>query len=359
MEAPVGCQCPVCDAVVAKRDYYEVLGVPRNADPDELKRAYRQAALKHHPDRNPGNHRAEESFKEATEAYQVLSDPEKRMLYDQYGHEGVAGAGGFSGTGFGDIFEGIFEDFFGGTGGGRRAGPERGSDLRVGIEIAFEEAAFGVEKTVTVPREETCQSCKGDGAKPGTSRTRCPSCHGRGHVMAASGFFSISRTCPKCRGQGSFIQHPCDACRGAGRVPVKREVKVKVPAGVENGMRLRVAGEGEAGLRGGHRGDLFVDLSVRRHEFFTREGNDVLYESRVSFVQATLGAEIEVPTLTGRTRLKIPAGTQGGRVFRLNGRGIAALNGRGIGDQQVRLIVETPTHLSDRQKELLKKFEER
>ena len=345
-----------------KRDYYEILGVPKSVHADELKKAYRQAAMKHHPDRNPGDKKAEEKFKEATEAYQVLADPQKRKLYDQFGHAGVesqgaAGFGGFSSSGFGEIFEDIFEDFFSGAGGARaRRRPQRGSDLQYDLEISFTEAAFGCEKVIEIRREESCSTCKGDGAKPGSERTTCPACRGSGQILASSGFFSIARTCHRCHGQGSFVEHPCAACRGTGRVSIDRKVHVKIPAGSDNDMRLRVSGEGEAGALGGPRGDLYVDLSVATHEIFTRQGDNILCEVPVGFVQAVLGAEVEVPTLAGTTALKIPAGTQSGRIFKLKGKGIQSLRGGGIGDEEVRIVVETPTHLSEKQKELLNQF---
>ncbi|MGH7197906.1 MAG: molecular chaperone DnaJ [Candidatus Omnitrophota bacterium] len=342
-----------------KRDYYEILSVPHAASAEDIKKAYRKCALAHHPDRNPGDKKAEENFKEATEAYQVLSDPEKRRIYDQFGHEGLAGAGGpgdFSAAGFTDIFEDIFEDFFGGGTSRRRQRAQRGADLKHDLEITFEQAAFGAEKEIEVRREESCTSCKGDGAKPGTSRATCPACHGSGQILASSGFFSISRPCHRCHGQGSFVEHACGGCRGTGRVLVSRKVKIKIPAGVDTGLRLRMPGEGEAGLRGGPRGDLYIDVTVKPHEFFTRQGDNLLCEVPVSFVQAALGSEIEVPTLTGTSVLRVPAGTQSGRVFKLKGKGIASLNGYGIGDEEVRIVVETPAHLSDKQKDLLKQF---
>ena len=346
-----------------KRDYYEILGVSRSAAAEQIKAAYRKLALAHHPDRNAGDKKSEEKFKEATEAYQVLADPKKRQVYDQYGHEGL-GAGGFSGfssAGFSGIFEDIFEDFFSAAGGSPFSGRsrqrgQRGSDLQYDLEISFKEAAFGVEKSIQIRREEACAACKGDGAKPGTSPSTCPVCHGSGQVMASSGFFSISRTCHRCHGQGSFLEHPCTACKGSGRAAVERKIQVKIPAGVEAGTRLRMTGEGEGGSRGGARGDLYIDIYVQPDEFFSREKNNVLCEVPVSFTQAALGAEIEVPTLTGTTQLKIPAGTQNGRVFRLKGKGIASIQGHGIGDEEVKILVETPTNLSEKQKELLKQF---
>ena len=344
-----------------KHDYYDILGVSRGASEDDIKKAYRKCALQHHPDRNPDNKKAEEKFKEATEAYQVLADRKKRALYDQYGHEGLEaggfGGGGFSGaSGFGDIVEDIFEDFFGGTQSRRRHRPQRGSDLATGVELAFEESAFGCEKTLEIKREESCSNCRGDGAEPGTSRQTCTTCHGSGQVMASSGFFSIARTCPRCHGHGSFVEHPCKSCHGSGRVAAHRKIQVKIPAGIEHGSRLRITGEGEGGSRGGPRGDLYVEISVKPHPVFTREGDDVLCEVPVSFVQAALGAEIQVPTLGGQTSLKIPASTQTGKVFKLKGKGIASVHGRGIGDEAVKIIVETPMHLSEKQKELLREF---
>lgn len=317
--------------------------------------------MQHHPDRNPGDKKAEEKFKEATEAYQVLADEQKRQLYDRYGHEGLAsqggfGAGGFSAAGFSDIFEDIFEDFFGGSSSRRGNRSHRGNDLQYELELAFEEAAFGVEKSIEVNREESCADCKGDGAKPGTKRATCPTCHGTGQILASSGFFSIARTCNRCRGEGSQIEHPCTSCKGRGRVPSKRTVKLKVPAGVDHQSRLRVSGEGEAGLRGGPRGDLYVDIHVHPHEIFVRQGKNILCEVPISITQAALGDEIEVPTLLGKANLKIPAGTQTGKVFKLKGKGIVSLQSGELGDEEVRVVVETPTHLSEEQKELLRKF---
>ncbi len=339
-----------------KRDYYEILGIGKQASPEELKSAYRKAAIQHHPDKNQGDKKAEERFKEATEAYQVLSDPQKREAYNRYGHEGVRGAGGpgFGAAGFEDIFGDIFEDFFGGS--RRRRGPQRGGDLQVEVEISFEQAAFGVEKEVGLRREESCSACKGSGAKDGTAQTTCATCRGTGQIVASSGFFSVARPCPRCHGRGTFIEEPCDPCGGDGRVTADRKVKLKIPAGVDNGIRLRMTGEGEAGTQGGPRGDLYVDLFVRAHEIFTRRGTTLVCEAPISFVQAALGAEIDVPTLEGTTALKIPVGTQPGKIFKLKGKGLASLDGRGLGDMEVHVVVETPTHLSDKQKDLLKQF---
>jgi len=346
--------------MATKRDYYEVLGVSRSAEAEEIKKAYRKCALEHHPDRNPGNKKAEEKFKEATEAYQVLSNSQQRQVYDQYGHEGLASNGGFSGfsqgAGFGDIFEGIFEDFFGGRNASGRQRPARGSDLQYRLDISFEEAAFGVEKNIEIPREESCTACQGDGARPGTARHTCPSCHGSGEILASSGFFSVSRTCDRCQGQGSFVEHPCQDCRGTGRITVQRKIQSRVPPGVDNGLRLRIPGEGEAGSRGGPRGDLYIDIHVKPHEIFKRKGCDIRCEVPISFVQAALGCELEAPTLAGSTPLKIPPGTQTGKIFRLKGKGIASIDRQGIGDEEIQILVETPMHLSDKQKEILKQF---
>ncbi|MEI8345310.1 MAG: molecular chaperone DnaJ [Candidatus Omnitrophota bacterium] len=316
--------------------------------------------MAHHPDRNPGDKKSEERFKEATEAYQVIADPQKRQVYDQYGHQGLA-SGGFSqgdfGSGFGDIFEDIFEDFFGGGGRSRGRRPAPGRDLQFDLEIGFEEAAFGAQKDFEIKREEVCSSCHGDGAKPGTSRKTCSVCHGQGQVLASSGFFSIARPCTKCHGQGSMVDQPCSACRGAGRVTVERKIQIRVPAGADTGLRLRLSGEGEAGDRGGPRGDLYIDLYVKAHDFFTREGTDLVCEVPIRFALAALGGEIEVPALSGMTTLKIPAGTQSGKVFRIRGKGLASLKNHDLGDLTVRVAVETPTHLSDKQKELLRQFD--
>ena len=346
--------------MASKRDYYEVLSVTRNASAEDVKKAYRQSAMKHHPDRNPGNQKAEEMFKEATEAYQVLSDPRKKQVYDQYGHAGLdsSGASGFSSAGFGDIFEDIFEDFFGGATGRRQSRAQKGGDLGVAVEISFEESAFGVEKTLNVRREESCSTCKGEGSKPGTEKKNCSTCHGSGQVLASSGFFSISRPCPKCHGQGSVIEHPCSSCRGSGRVLADRKIQAKVPGGVSTGLRLRMPGEGEAGHRGGPRGDLYVEIHVKPHEIFTREDDDIICEVPISMAQAALGCEIEVPTLAGPAGLKIPAGTQNGRSFKLKGKGFPSLRGHGLGDEEIRVIVETPTQLTEKQAALLRQFAE-
>ena len=341
-----------------EKDLYSLLGVGRNASGDELKQNYRRLALKYHPDRNRGDKRAEEKFKEMTNAYQILSDPEKRALYDQGGLEGVNASAGF-GAGFGgfsDVFSDIFEDFFGGGTRTRRHRPVRGSDLVVETEINFMEAVKGTEKEVEVRREETCRLCRGDGAEPGTKRKTCHRCHGTGQISMSSGFFSINRTCDACRGAGNVIERPCATCRGTGREEVARRITVRIPPGVDQGTRLRMPGEGEAGHRGGSRGDLYVDIFVEPHEIFKRHGQDVLCEVPISFPEAALGTELDIPTLNGRAALKIPPGTQTGKIFRMKGKGIPALRGEGMGDQHVRVVVETPTGLNASQKELLMKF---
>jgi len=265
--------------------------------------------------------------------------------------------GGFSSAGFEDVFEGIFEDFFGGGGSRRgRSRAQRGSDLQYDLQISFEEAVFGLDNSIEIRREETCSTCAGEGAKPGTSRKDCPVCHGSGKILTSSGFFSVSRPCHRCEGEGIFIDHPCMSCHGSGRLLLERKIQVKIPPGVDSGVRLRITGEGEAGVRGGPRGDLYIDIHVKPHEFFKRDGQTILCEVPVSFVQAALGAEIEVPTLAGKYALKIPAGTQSGKIFRLKGKGIASLRGDAVGDEEVRILVEIPSHLSEKQKELLREF---
>jgi molecular chaperone DnaJ len=349
----------------SKRDYYEILGVSRNATEEELKKAYRRLAIQFHPDRNPNDKEAEERFKELNEAYQVLSDPERRAQYDRYGHaafEGARGAGGFGGfdftQGFEEVFADIFGDFFGGGRSGRsRSRNRRGDDLRFDLEIDFEEAARGTEKTVSFQRLVACDTCGGSGARNGAAGIRvCPNCRGSGQVRTQQGFFSIATTCGQCRGEGSIIADPCPKCQGQGRVRRVQSISVKIPPGVDNGSRLKLRGEGEAGFNGGSAGDLYVVIHVREHKLFARQGNDVVIEVPISFPQAALGSEIEVPTLDGKIKLKIPAGTQSGKVMRLKGRGFPDLHGYGRGDQLVRVVVETPRRLTSRQRELLEEF---
>ncbi len=345
---------------MTKRDYYEILGVPHNADETEIKKAYRQLALQYHPDRNPGNKEAEERFKEASEAYEVLRDPEKRDLYDRYGHEGLSRTG-FSGfTGFEDIFTSfgdIFEDFFGfGTGRRRATGPGRGADFRYDLTISFMDAALGKEMEIAVERLESCGTCKGLGMKQGTKKESCPTCRGSGQVTHSQGFFTLRTTCSRCRGQGFFIPHPCTDCRGTGKVKKPKKISIKIPAGVDTGSRLKVAGEGGEGERGGRPGDLYVVLHVEPHSFFERHGDDILCQIPISFTQAALGVEIEVPSLNGSKKLSIPAGSQSGQVFTLRGQGFPHLESFGKGDQHVQILVKVPTKLSKRQKELLQEF---
>ena len=342
-------------AAVQKRDYYEVLGVSRECSAQELKSAYRKVALQYHPDRNPGNREAEEKFKEASEAYEVLSDPDKRARYDQFGHSQSPFEGfGFSGS-VNDIFGDIFGEIFGGA--RRNRGRARGADLRYNLEISFEEAAFGSEVKVRIPRPKRCEVCNGSGSKSGSIRT-CPTCGGAGELRFTQGFFSVSRPCNHCGGTGQIISDPCSKCRGAGKYENEAELKVSIPAGVDTGTRVRLAGEGEPGERGAATGDLYVVVHVRPHPIFVREGTEVLCEVPLSITQAALGAQIDVPTLDGRVKMKVPAGTQTGKVFRLRGRGIPHLRGAGRGDQHVRVVIETPTDLTRQQKEMLEKFAE-
>ena len=349
-----------------KRDYYEVLGVPKTASADEIKKAYRRLALKYHPDRNKGSKEAEERFKEAAEAYAILSDAQKRTQYDQFGHSlggsGFQGFEGFEGAfqGFGDVFGDLFEDFFGG-GGARRGSARsqrgiRGADLEYAVQISLEEAARGKEATVEFPRAERCETCGGTGAEPGTERTICSECGGQGEVRFSQGFFSMRRTCSRCHGEGKQITKPCRACRGGGRVKKTRKLNVKIPPGVEDGSQLKISGEGEAGERGGPNGNLYVYVNVKQHPIFERAGNDILIEAKIGFHQAALGTQIEVPTLDGKVRLKIPAGTQPGKVFRLKGKGISDLRGYGVGDELVRIHVEIPERLSNEERRLLEEY---
>lgn len=343
-----------------KRDYYEILGVPRNASEQEVKSAYRKLALKHHPDRNPGDARAEELFKEAAEAYGVLGDPEKRQRFDAYGHAGLGGAGGgFDPTIFAD-FSDILGDFFGfGDVFGRRRGPRRGADLRYNLEISFEEAAFGAETQIRIPRAEPCEKCEGSGAAPGTKPTTCTTCRGAGQVTFQQGFFSVARTCSHCRGTGRIVSEECKTCHGEGQVQNERTLQIKVPPGVDNGSQLRISGEGEAGPVGGPPGDLYVVLRVKDHSLFKRDGAHLFCEIPVSVPQAALGASVEIPTLEGeKTKLSVPEGTQSGSVLRLRGQGVPHLGGRGRGDLHVLVRVVVPTRLSSEQRKLMEKLAE-
>jgi molecular chaperone DnaJ len=350
---------------MAKRDCYEVLGVERGAEPDDIKKAYRRLALKYHPDKNPGDKAAEEQFKELGEAYEILSDPQKRAIYDQHGHAAFdRRAGAYGGGAFHDPFEifrqvfgggGIFEDLFGG---GRpdATQPQRGNDLRYDMQITFEEAARGCEKEISVSKPQACDVCQGSGAEAGSQIRTCQSCGGRGQVVNARGIFSIAQTCPRCQGAGRVLDKPCRACRGEGRHDRSSKIKLRIPPGVDTGSRLRSAGNGEAGFRGGPPGDLYVVLHVQPHSIFQRDGDDLLCEVPVSFVQAALGAEIAVPTLDGAATIKIPAGTQPGTMFRVKSKGIKNVQGYGTGDLHVRVNVEVPSHLSAAQKAKLHEF---
>ncbi|NML25491.1 molecular chaperone DnaJ [Zoogloea dura] len=350
---------------MAKRDLYEILGVNRDASEDELKKAYRKLAMKYHPDRNPDNKEAEEKFKEAKEAYEILTDANKRAAYDRYGHAGVdqsmggGGGGGQGFDGFADAFGDIFGDIFGGGGGGRgRSNVYRGADLRYNLEISLEEAARGAEKTIRIPALEECDSCHGSGAKPGTQPKTCPTCGGAGQVRIQQGFFSIQQTCPKCHGSGRVIPEPCTSCGGAGRVKRQKTLEVKIPAGIDDGMRLRHSGHGEPGVNGGPSGDLYVEIHIKQHPVFQRDGDDLHCEMPISFSTAALGGEIEIPTLDGAANIRIPAETQSAKVFRLRGKGIRNVRSHAPGDLMVHVVVETPVKLTDRQKELLREFEE-
>ncbi|HJV27613.1 MAG TPA: molecular chaperone DnaJ [Aromatoleum sp.] len=348
---------------MAKRDYYDVLGVNRDASDDEIKKAYRKLAMKHHPDRNPDSKDAEEKFKEAKEAYEILSDGQKRGAYDRYGHAGVdpsagAGPGAQGFEGFADAFSDIFGDIFGGGGARGRSNVYRGADLRYNLEISLEEAARGADKTIRIPTVEECDTCHGSGAKPGTQPKPCPTCGGAGQVRIQQGFFSIQQTCPKCHGTGRIIPDPCRDCGGAGRVKRQKTLEVKIPAGIDEGMRLRHAGHGEPGVNGGPAGDLYVEIHIRAHPVFQRDRDDLHCEMPISFTTAALGGEIEIPTLDGMARLRIPAETQSGKVFRLRGKGIRNVRSQAHGDLLCHVVVETPVNLTDRQKELLREFEE-
>ena len=340
------------------RDYYEVLGVPRGAGEAEVKKAYRQLAMQFHPDRNPGDKTAEERFKAVNEAYTVLSDPDKRAHYDRFGTAAGAGSG-FGESGFGTIFEDIFENLFtGGAGrGSRRSRTVRGEDLQYELKITLEEAASGIETKIQIPRLEACERCTGSGVEPGSKRVTCEMCQGRGEVRLSQGFLTVARTCPKCRGEGERIETPCKVCRGEGRQRAERLLQVKIPAGIEDGMQMRLSGEGSGGLWGGPPGDLYVLVRLREHELFTREGADLYCDLPVSFAQLALGADVEVPVLGGTTKLKIGAGSQPHQVVRVRGKGMPHLRGRSHGDACYRLILEVPQKLSAKQREALESFE--
>ncbi len=343
---------------MSKRDYYEILIVERTASDDELKKAYRKLAIQYHPDRNPGDQTAEVRFKEINEAYQVLSDAQKRAAYDQFGHAGLGGGGfgggggGFSGN-FSDIFDNIFSDIFGNQG---AAASASGVDLRYNLEVSFEEAAFGVEKNITFERENACGTCKGTGAKAGTTPHKCSTCRGSGQMHFNQGFFTLSRTCSACQGRGVVITDHCPKCKGRGRTKSPASVEVKIPAGIDSDQRMRLRGEGEAAEPGGRPGDLYVHVRVKEHPLFRREGEHLILDLPINFVQAAIGAKIEIPTLGGSTEISIPAGTQSGEILKLRGKGIKRLNGNGSGDLVIRVLVETPSKLSSRQRELLKEF---
>jgi molecular chaperone DnaJ len=349
---------------VSKRDYYDILGVSRTCSESELKTAYRKLAMKHHPDKNPGDKASEERFKEAAEAYAILADPDKRSLYDRFGHAGVksaAGSGGFDPSVFsdfgdlGDILGGMFGfgDIFGSR---RRGGPQRGADLRYDLEISFEESARGTETTIQIPREENCETCSGSGAAKGSSPTVCAQCRGQGQVRFQQGFFTVARTCPQCRGTGRIITKPCQACRGAGRVSNEKKITVKIPAGIADGQQMRLQGEGEAGIAGGPSGHLFVALHVHEHEFFRRDGVNLFCEVAVNFTTVALGGEIQVPTLDGAENVKVPEGTQTGTTLRLRGKGMPDVNGRGRGDLFATVQVRTPKKVTKEQRQLLEQL---
>ncbi|MDD2722256.1 MAG: molecular chaperone DnaJ [Gallionella sp.] len=347
---------------MSKKDYYEVLGVNRDASDEELKKAYRKLAMKYHPDRNPDNPNAEEHFKEAKEAYETLSDSQKRAAYDQYGHAafeagGMGGGNPFGGAGAqGFDFSDIFGDIFGGGRGGRNSA-QRGSDLRYNLEITLEQAARGTETEIRIPTMAECETCHGSGAKPGTSPTTCTTCAGHGQVRMQQGFFSVQQACPRCHGSGKSISSPCKPCNGAGRIKKHKTLSVKIPAGVDNDDRIRLSGEGEHGINGGPTGDLYVVIHLKQHAVFQRDHNDLHCEMPISFTTAALGGEIEIPTLDGKAHIKIPAESQSGKVFRLRGKGIKGVRSSSHGDLHCHVIVETPVNLTERQKELLREFE--
>jgi len=349
---------------MAKRDYYDILGVAKNATDDDIKKAYRKLAMKYHPDRNPDSKETEEKFKEAKEAYEILSEAEKRAAYDRYGHAGVdpsaAGMGGGMGGGFADAFGDIFGEIFGAAAAGRRGGgPQvyRGADLKYALEISLEQAAHGFDTEIRVPSWETCETCKGSGAKPGTSPRTCRTCGGNGTVRMQQGFFSVQQTCPTCHGTGKEITDPCSSCDGVGRTRRNKTLQVKIPAGIDDGMRIRSAGNGEPGINGGPPGDLYVEVHIRTHKIFQRDGDDLHCELTIPFTLAALGGDLHVPTLSGKAEITIPEGTQSGKVFRLRGKGVKGLRASYPGDLYCHVVVETPVRLNDEQKSILRQFE--
>jgi len=349
---------------MAKRDYYEILGVGRDASEDEIKKAYRKLAMKHHPDRNLDDANAESRFKEAKEAYEILGDEQKRQAYDHFGHAGVdpqaAGAGGFGGAGMGgfsEAFGGIFDEIFGGSRGGGRSNVFRGADLRYNLEITLEQAAHGAETQIRIPTMVPCKPCNGSGAKPGTQPKTCPSCNGSGQMRIQQGFFSMQQTCPRCHGSGQYIADPCRQCDGSGRAKEHKTLSIKIPAGVDEGDRVRLSGEGESGVNGGPPGDLYVQMHLKPHAFFQRDHDNLHCEMPISFATAALGGEIEVPTLRGVAHIKIPAETQSGRIFRLRGKGVKGVRSNSPGDLMCHVLIETPVNLTGKQKDLLREFD--
>ena len=346
---------------MSKRDYYDVLGVDKNASEQEIKKAFRSIAMKYHPDRNPEGADAEDKFKEAQEAYEILGDQEKKANYDRFGHAGVggAGAGGFGGGGgFSDVFGDVFGDIFGGGGGRGRSGPARGSDMRYDLQLDLEDAVKGKTVQIDVQTTVHCETCEGSGARKGTTPVTCTTCNGAGQVSMSQGFFSVQQACTKCRGRGQMITDPCGSCRGQGVKEERKTLSVKIPAGVDTGDRIRLAGKGEAGPNGGPAGDLYVQMVVRDHPIFVRDDSNLHCEVPISFAQAALGGDLEVPTLSGKVKLKIPAETQTGKLFRLRGKGVAPVRGGGVGDLLCRVVVETPVSLSAEQRKLLQAFED-